>query len=91
MSKARNLTHATKIFLPFCLYLTAIKTGGFLGKRIAFIGSGFGGLCAACRLTTHGHQLENLYLVGAGTHPSAGLPGVLSSSIVVENLIQNET
>jgi len=30
---------------------------------------------------------ENLYFVGAGTHPGAGLPGVLSSSIIVENLI----
>jgi phytoene desaturase len=29
----------------------------------------------------------NLYFVGAGTHPGAGLPGVLSSSIIAENLI----
>jgi phytoene desaturase len=32
-------------------------------------------------------DFENLYFVGAGTHPGAGLPGVLSSSIIVENLI----
>ena len=25
-------------------------------------------------------EAENLFLVGAGTHPGAGLPGVLSSS-----------
>lgn len=30
---------------------------------------------------------DNLYFVGAGTHPGAGLPGVLSSSIIVEDLI----
>jgi phytoene desaturase len=30
---------------------------------------------------------DNLYFVGAGTHPGAGLPGVLSSSIIAENLI----
>ena len=30
---------------------------------------------------------ENLYLVGAGTHPGAGLPGVLSSAKVLEHLI----
>jgi phytoene desaturase len=30
---------------------------------------------------------ENLYLVGAGTHPGAGLPGVLSSAKVLERLI----
>ena len=29
----------------------------------------------------------NLYFVGAGTHPGAGLPGVLSSSIIAENLV----
>jgi len=33
-------------------------------------------------------DFENLYLVGAGTHPGAGLPGVLSSAVIVENLIQ---
>jgi phytoene desaturase len=33
-------------------------------------------------------DFDNLYLVGAGTHPGAGLPGVLSSSIIAENLIQ---
>ena len=30
---------------------------------------------------------ENLYLVGAGTHPGAGLPGVISSAKVVEKLV----
>ena len=30
---------------------------------------------------------DNLYLVGAGTHPGAGLPGVLSSAKVLEHLI----
>ena len=32
-------------------------------------------------------DLENLYLVGAGTHPGAGLPGVLSSSKIAEDLV----
>lgn len=32
-------------------------------------------------------DFDNLYFAGAGTHPGAGLPGVLSSSIIVENLI----
>jgi phytoene desaturase len=34
-------------------------------------------------------DFENLYFVGAGTHPGAGLPGVLSSAKIVENLIEN--
>jgi phytoene desaturase len=33
-------------------------------------------------------EYHNLYFVGAGTHPGAGLPGVLSSSIIAENLIR---
>jgi phytoene desaturase len=32
-------------------------------------------------------DFDNLYFVGAGTHPGAGLPGVLSSSIIVQDLI----
>ena len=32
-------------------------------------------------------DFENLYYVGAGTHPGAGLPGVLSSSKIAEDLI----
>jgi phytoene desaturase len=32
-------------------------------------------------------EFENLYFVGAGTHPGAGLPGVLSTSIIAEKLI----
>ena len=31
--------------------------------------------------------IENLYLTGAGTHPGAGLPGVLSSAKVIDELI----
>lgn len=33
-------------------------------------------------------DFENLYFVGAGTHPGAGLPGVLSSAKIVDGLIQ---
>lgn len=32
-------------------------------------------------------EFDNLYFVGAGTHPGAGLPGVLSSAKIVEDLI----
>jgi phytoene desaturase len=31
--------------------------------------------------------VENLFLVGAGTHPGAGLPGVISSAEVTDSLI----
>ena len=32
-------------------------------------------------------DFENLYFVGAGTHPGAGLPGVLASAKIVDGLI----
>ncbi len=32
-------------------------------------------------------DFDNLYFVGAGTHPGAGLPGVLSSAKIVQELI----
>ncbi|MGE9290448.1 MAG: phytoene desaturase [Puniceicoccales bacterium] len=33
-------------------------------------------------------DVENLYFVGAGTHPGAGLPGVISSAKVLDHLIR---
>jgi phytoene desaturase len=36
-------------------------------------------------------ELPNLYFVGAGTHPGAGLPGVLSSAVIADNLIAEAT
>ncbi len=35
-------------------------------------------------------ELHGLYLVGAGTHPGAGLPGVLTSAKVVEQVLRKE-
>ena len=32
-------------------------------------------------------ELDNLFLVGAGTHPGAGLPGVLSSARVLDAVV----
>ena len=32
-------------------------------------------------------EVQGLYLVGAGTHPGAGLPGVLSSARVIDKLV----
>ncbi len=35
-------------------------------------------------------EVEDLYFVGAGTHPGAGMPGVLSSAKIVEKLIAGD-
>lgn len=40
------------------------------------------------RFHNESEDVEGLYLVGAGTHPGAGLPGVVTSAKVVENLLR---
>ena len=39
------------------------------------------------RFHNRAEGLDNLYLVGAGTHPGAGLPGVVSSARVLDRLV----
>lgn len=39
------------------------------------------------RFHNRGEGPRNLYLVGAGTHPGAGIPGVLSSAKVIDKLV----
>ena len=41
------------------------------------------------RFHNKAEKLKNLYLVGAGTHPGAGLPGVVSSAKVLDSLISS--
>jgi phytoene desaturase len=36
-------------------------------------------------------DIEHLYLVGAGTHPGAGLPGVLSSAKILDSIVPHAT
>jgi phytoene desaturase len=36
-------------------------------------------------------ELDGLYLVGAGTHPGAGLPGVVSSAKIVADMVPDAT
>ena len=35
-------------------------------------------------------DMPNLYFAGAGTHPGAGIPGVISSGKIVANLLQEK-
>ncbi len=39
------------------------------------------------RFHNKAEKIRNLYLVGAGTHPGAGLPGVLCSAKVIDSMI----
>lgn len=65
----------------------------FEGELNSYLGSAFSfqpvlTQSAWFRPHNRSEEFDNLYFVGAGTHPGAGLPGVLSSSIIAENLIQ---
>lgn len=40
------------------------------------------------RLHNESEDVRNLFLVGAGTHPGAGIPGVLSSAKIAEKLVR---
>ena len=42
---------------------------------------------AGFRFPNRNPDLPNLYFVGAGTHPGAGVPGVVTSAKVVERLM----
>lgn len=64
----------------------------FASELLAPQGSGFSiqptlMQSAAFRFPNQSPNLENLYFVGAGTHPGAGVPGVVTSAKVVERLM----
>ena len=42
------------------------------------------------RFHNKSEDFKNLYFVGAGCHPGAGVPGVMSSAKVLENILKNE-
>ncbi|WP_406811568.1 FAD-dependent oxidoreductase, partial [Klebsiella aerogenes] len=64
----------------------------FAQDFLSFRGSGFGlepVLTQSAWFRPHNASsaFRNLYLVGAGTHPGAGLPGVLSSAKVLDTVV----
>lgn len=67
----------------------------FESRFDAYRGSGFSiapslTQSACFRYHNRSEDVQDLYLTGAGTHPGAGIPGVLSSAKVVENLLKKE-
>jgi phytoene desaturase len=64
----------------------------FQDRLLSFRGAAFGmepvlTQSAWFRPNNKSEDIEGLYLVGAGTHPGAGLPGVLCSAKVLDRLI----
>ena len=89
-------TQLEKTLLPGlgdCLKVSHFVTpDDFEGKFNTLWGSGFSiaplfRQSAWFRFHNRSEDLENLYFCGAGTHPGAGVPGVVSSAKVVEKLV----
>lgn len=64
----------------------------FQDRLLSFRGAAFGPepvltQSAFFRPHNQSEDIEGLYLVGAGTHPGAGLPGVLSSARVLDKVV----
>ena len=65
---------------------------GFRDELLSYKGAAFGvepvlTQSAYFRPHNRSEEIDRLYLVGAGTHPGAGVPGVLSSAKVLEKVI----
>ncbi len=70
----------------------AIDPRHFAGELSSYLGAAFSfqptlTQSAWFRPHNRSEDFDNLYFVGAGTHPGAGLPGVLSSAVAAEHLI----
>ena len=64
----------------------------FRDRLLSFRGAAFGlepvlTQSAFFRPHNRSEEVERLYLVGAGTHPGAGVPGVLSSARVLDSVV----
>ncbi len=85
----RTLLPGLKTSITADFYMTP---DDFATNYLSFAGAGFSiapyfTQSAWFRFHNKSESIANLYLVGAGTHPGAGLPGVLSSAKVVEKLV----
>jgi phytoene desaturase len=64
----------------------------FQDRLLSYRGAGFGleplmTQSAWFRPHNRSEDIDNLYLVGAGTHPGAGVPGVLSSARILDRVV----
>ena len=71
---------------------TVMTPQDFQDHYSSFLGAGFGlepvlTQSAWFRPHNKSEDVERLYLVGAGTHPGAGLPGVLSSARILDEVV----
>jgi phytoene desaturase len=90
------MQHLERHFLPdlskHLVTETRIDPLHFQGTLNSYLGSAFSvepTLLQSAWMRPHNRSedVANLYLAGAGTHPGAGLPGVMSSGKIVADLI----
>lgn len=95
----RLLAHLEEHFLPDLRASIAVEhridPSHFEGELRSYQGSAFSiepilTQSAWFRPHNRSEEFDNLYLVGAGTHPGAGLPGVLSSAKIAAELLLGE-
>jgi phytoene desaturase len=68
--------------------------GDFQSRLLSMKGAGFGlepilTQSAWFRPHNRSEDVRNLFLVGAGTHPGGGVPGVLSSARILDRVVQH--
>ncbi len=73
----------------------AMTPDQFANDYLSHLGAGFSiaplfSQSAWFRFHNQAEGLSNLYLAGAGTHPGAGMPGVISSAKIVETLVKEK-
>ncbi len=94
--RARIAEHLERTVLPelgrHVVVSHTLTPKGFLDDYLSFRGAAFGlepvlRQSAWFRPHNQSEDVEGLYLVGAGTHPGAGMPGVLSSARVLDTVV----
>ena len=91
-SLEQHLLPGLRSHLVQSFYMTPLD---FKQKYLSLWGSGFSiapvfRQSAWFRFHNKDPRIQNLYFVGAGTHPGAGVPGVLCSAKVVQNVVTEE-
>ena len=86
----QHLLPGLRSHLDHSFYMTPLD---FKSNYLSLWGSGFSiapifRQSAWFRFHNKDPRIENLYFVGAGTHPGAGVPGVLSSAKVLQNIVK---
>ncbi len=88
----KTILPSLKENLKVCFHMTPTD---FKDDYNSLYGSGFSvspifKQSAWFRFHNKSENFRNLYFVGAGCHPGAGVPGVISSAKVLENILKNE-